>query len=51
MNQDNPALVIIDVQKAFVDNKWGERNNPQAEDDISKLLTFWREKCWKVIHS
>lgn len=50
MNKDNPALVIIDVQKAFVDNKWGERNNPQAEDNISKLLTLWREKGWKVIH-
>ncbi|MEK5040266.1 cysteine hydrolase family protein [Sporosarcina sp. FSL K6-3457] len=50
MNRENMALVIIDVQKAFVDNKWGERNNPQAEDNISKLLTLWREKGWKVIH-
>ncbi|MFJ7934018.1 cysteine hydrolase family protein [Sporosarcina sp. NPDC096371] len=50
MNKENTALVIIDVQKAFDDNKWGERNNPQAEENINKLLTLWREKGWKVIH-
>ena len=50
MNKDNTALLIIDVQKAFDDNKWGERNNPDAEDNISKLLTLWREKGRKVIH-
>lgn len=50
MNKDKTALLIIDVQKAFDEQKWGERNNPDAEDNISKLLTVWREKGWKVIH-
>ncbi len=44
------ALIIIDVQKAFDDKKWGERNNLNAEDNISKILKLWREKEWLVIH-
>ncbi|SDK36169.1 cysteine hydrolase family protein [Sediminibacillus albus] len=46
----NTALIIIDVQEAFEDEKWGERNNLHAEVNISRLLTLWREKGWKVIH-
>jgi nicotinamidase-related amidase len=46
----NNALIIIDVQKAFDDKKWGERNNLIAEENISKILTLWREKGWKIIH-
>ncbi|CAM4446144.1 cysteine hydrolase family protein [Paenibacillus tarimensis] len=44
------ALIIIDVQVAFDDNKWGTRNNRNAEDNISKILQLWREKGWVVIH-
>ena len=50
MDKRNQALIIIDVQKAFDDKKWGERNNLNAEENISKILTLWREKGWKVIH-
>ncbi|SDM67791.1 cysteine hydrolase family protein [Sediminibacillus halophilus] len=46
----NTALIIIDVQEAFEDEKWGVRNNPQAEENISRILTLWRENGWKVIH-
>lgn len=28
------ALIMIDVQKAFEDKKWGERNNPDAEKNM-----------------
>ncbi|MDQ6598945.1 cysteine hydrolase [Bacillus salipaludis] len=44
------ALIIIDVQKAFDDKKWGERNNLNAEKNISNILKFWREKNWRVIY-
>ncbi|MCM3671004.1 cysteine hydrolase [Mesobacillus maritimus] len=47
---DHVALIIVDVQKAFDDKKWGERNNLIAEENISKILHLWREKGWKVIH-
>jgi len=46
----NNALIIVDVQKAFDDKKWGERNNLNAEENISRILTFWRKKGWRVIH-
>lgn len=50
MDIKNIALIIIDVQKAFDDKKWGERNNLSAEENISRLLTLWRKKGWQVIH-
>ncbi|AYJ90605.1 isochorismatase [Bacillus safensis] len=50
MKTNQKAFIIVDVQKAFEHEKWGERNNLEAEENISRLLTFWREKGWKVIH-
>ncbi|PAE10460.1 cysteine hydrolase [Niallia circulans] len=50
MKDKKKALVIVDVQKAFDNKKWGERNNLNAEVNISKILQFWREKGWLVIH-
>ena len=50
MENKNNALIIVDVQKAFDHKKWGERNNLMAEENISRILTFWREKGWQVIH-
>ena len=47
----NPALLIIDVQKAIDDPSWGDdRNNPNAESNIAKLLAFWRERSWPIFH-
>jgi len=43
------ALIIIDVQKAFDESKWGIRNNLEAENNIYKLLTKWRERKAEVI--
>ncbi|WOP23216.1 hypothetical protein R0I01_07230 [Bacillus pumilus] len=48
MQKNQKALIIVDVQKAFEHEKWGERNNLDAEKNISRLLTFWREKGWTV---
>ncbi|MCY7439132.1 MULTISPECIES: cysteine hydrolase family protein [Bacillus] len=50
VQQHQKALIMVDVQKAFEHEKWGERNNLDAEKNISRLLTFWREKGWTVIH-
>ena len=50
MDQQKKALIMVDVQKAFDDKKWGERNNLHAEENISKILQIWREKGWLVIH-
>ena len=44
------ALVVIDVQKAFDDPSWGKRNNPDAESNISSILSAWRESKMPVIH-
>ena len=46
----NTALLIIDVQQGFDDPKWGRRNNPDAEANISNLINLWRSKKRPVIH-
>jgi nicotinamidase-related amidase len=38
------------VQQGFEDQKWGERNNMHAEENIYTLLQAWRQKGWPVIH-
>jgi len=50
--QENPALILIDIQKGFDDiNYWGgQRNNPEAEQNAGKLLAFWRLKRMPVFH-
>lgn len=50
MLDKNAALIIIDVQQAFLHSEWGERNNPEAEKNIAKLLKTWREKEALVIY-
>jgi len=44
------ALLVIDVQKAFDELRWGTRNNLSAESNISTLLTHWRKHDLPVIH-
>jgi nicotinamidase-related amidase len=47
---DNAALIIVDVQTAFYDQSWGRRNNPEAEENIVKILDHWRSTSRPVIH-
>jgi nicotinamidase-related amidase len=44
------ALIVIDVQDAIDDPRWGSRNNPQAESVIAALLTAWRAEALPIFH-
>ncbi|CAN5615049.1 cysteine hydrolase family protein [soil metagenome] len=44
------ALIVVDVQKGFNDPFWGRRNNPEAEENISELLSCWRGSDLPVFH-
>lgn len=49
---DNPALILIDIQKGF-DNiaYWGgQRNNLDADKNAGELLKLWRENKLPVFH-
>ncbi len=46
----NPVLLLIDLQQAIDHPDWGVRNNPGAEQNIAKLLGFWRARGWKIVH-
>jgi nicotinamidase-related amidase len=39
-----PTLIVIDVQRAFDDPSWGERNNPEAERNVARAIEAWRER-------
>ena len=45
-----PTLIVIDVQRAFEDPSWGERNNPGAEANIARAIGAWRERGAPLIH-
>jgi nicotinamidase-related amidase len=44
------ALIVVDVQQAFVDPRWGQRNNPDAESNIARLLETWRNRERPIRH-
>ena len=43
-------LMIIDLQQAIDDPSWGKRNNPEAEENIYRLLKFWRSHKQPILH-
>ena len=44
------ALIVIDVQDAIDDPRWGPRNNPGAEAVIAELLAAWRAERLPIVH-
>lgn len=45
MNNDSTALLVIDIQDSFrIDPaRWASRSTPRFEENVTKLLTIWRE--------
>lgn len=52
LKDNNPALLIIDVQQAFADEAYwgGNRNNKQAEKTCGEILKVWREHKLPIFH-
>jgi nicotinamidase-related amidase len=44
------ALIVIDVQRAIDDPRWGPRNNPGAETVIAALIAAWRAEALPIFH-
>lgn len=44
------ALIVIDVQAGLDDSHFGQRNNPDAEINIGRLLQYWRHVGRPVAH-
>lgn len=50
MTSSPPALLIIDMQKGMANSAAGQRNNPDAEQRIARLLAAWRKAGAPVVH-
>lgn len=50
MLKQSAALLIIDMQNGINAPKLGRRNNPQAEDNMLRLLAAWRGVQAPVVH-
>jgi nicotinamidase-related amidase len=52
LKEKQPALILIDIQKGFVDETYwgGNRNNRNAESNAGILLYKWRELGWPIFH-
>lgn len=50
LDLDGVALVPIGVQRGFDHERWGERNNPDAERHVAELLAAFREAGLPVRH-
>ncbi len=44
------VLIVIDVQEAIDDPRWGPRNNLEAEANIAALIAAWRAEGLPLVH-
>ena len=44
------ALVVVDAQQGFDDPWWGQRNNPDCDRNIERLVTAWHERQAPLIY-
>ncbi|MES3517470.1 MAG: isochorismatase family protein [Natronomonas sp.] len=47
---DSTALVVVGAQRGFDDERYGERNNPDADRHIQELLDAFRTADGVVVH-
>jgi nicotinamidase-related amidase len=47
---EHTALLLIDIQKGLNDICWGKRNNPKAEENMTIILTSFRNKNLPIYH-
>jgi nicotinamidase-related amidase len=47
---ESTALILVDVQQAFLDPQGAQRNNPNAESNIARLLQSWRKSGRPIRH-
>lgn len=47
---ERSILIIINAQNALLDATQEGRNNSEAENNITKILEYWRSKNRKVVH-
>ncbi|MGE3756739.1 MAG: cysteine hydrolase family protein [Pseudobdellovibrionaceae bacterium] len=47
---ENSVLLVVNAQNGLFDSTQQNRNNSTAEDNILKLLEFWRKNKKKIIH-
>jgi nicotinamidase-related amidase len=50
MGMESTALLLIDIQEGLDDPFQGQRNNPDFETNVARLLDSWRRREKPIIH-